>query len=558
MDRAQHEGRPLWTPTHDTLMTSARRSGRQHADDQILTSSPAESQMWIAAYSILLLSVGVSLQVSRFIKLQQEEHPEQDTLDEFVYSDGFSLISMLLSIVWIVVVIAYSIYENRKQQTQGSDQPVHHVGNYLIYGLCFFAMGGEFLALFHAMALFTYTCSSPVSKAYAVIKIIFIALQVVLIAWCRKQSVFSKHLINGIFLYHTVTTNVVLYLTTFLESKIGFPRRESSNLTVVSKYLGPSSHVNCTLTNDNYHDLFHDASLYLYPFCLEFTLTSSAMLAEYWIAAKHYRESNNLILAFPTVQSNISTSNRETGNGRKLNLAIPTIIGLTVFGLFVLMIILLHYLSRDNNPGNVFQVFNISVSAIAKIVCLTGLILLKSNDAVNSNVSLDEVLLITTIFGTFGISLCLIYSAISGLVKDGDNDLNSYAVLMLTASLSWILQAFLQSNFIVKALNRKPREVKFCCGIFNIAYLALILAYVNFGMWLLDTIDLEGHDNSVYSNYTLLRLNILEDNFFGKSTWTWVMLVLYPLAIFFRIHSVSTLYRVYKLHKYVPTDTDQK
>ena len=111
---------------------------------------------------------------------------------------------------------------------------VMHVGNYLIYGLCFFAVGGGFLALFQFMALVSYSCSSAVAKTYAFIKIIFITSQVILIIRCRHGHVFSKpkSILNGLLLFHTVITNVVLYITTFLESKKEFAIQHNSSRSI--------------------------------------------------------------------------------------------------------------------------------------------------------------------------------------------------------------------------------------------------------------------------------------------------------------------------------------
>jgi hypothetical protein len=64
--------------------------------------------------------------------------------------------------------------------------------------------------------------------------------------------------------------------------------------------------------------------------------------------------------------------------------------------------------------------------------------------------------------------------------------------------------------------------------------------------------DLKGHYRSVYSDENLSKLNELENIFFGKSAWTWIMLIIYPLAIFYRIHSISTFYHVYQEHKRLP------
>jgi hypothetical protein len=138
-------------------------------------------------------------------------------------------------------------------------------------------------------ALINCNCSSAVDRAYAITKIIFIASQVIFIVRCSNSSyVLTKSLINEFFLSHTVTTNVVLYLTTFLESKkeFGIMALGNVNGTNDNSNSTPLINLDCTVTSEDYVDLFHSASRYLYPFLLEFTLTSSAILAELWMRAK--------------------------------------------------------------------------------------------------------------------------------------------------------------------------------------------------------------------------------------------------------------------------------
>ena len=315
------------------------------------------------------------------------------------------------------------------------------------------------------------------------------------------------------------------------------------------------------MTSEDYVELFLSASRYLYPFLLEFTLTSSAMLAEIWMGADRQvrsatdnRREYTLLLESGQATSSTAISDGENSRRKKITVVAPSMIGFLALGSFILIIFLMHSLSPRNNPGNVYQIFYTIMSVIATVLCIVGLVVLHTNPVNGNKFGLDEGLLLASVFGTFSLCLCSIYSAIFVLRND-DND-NPYAILTLAESLMWIIQAGLQSNFIAKALHRKPKAVHQCCGIFNIGSLAIILAFVNIGMWLFNTIDLEGHYRSLYSSVNLNKLNELQNEFFGKSTWTWIMLVIYPLAIFFRIHSVSTLYRVYQEHKKLPTGTD--
>ena len=285
------------------------------------------------------------------------------------------------------------------------------------------------------------------------------------------------------------------------------------------------------------------------------------MLAEFWMAVDHDEQQGprgNDHEPRNRDQGAIQMGNHpQQNNAMTMKVAGP--IGLVILSTFVLVVILMHYLSPHQNPGNIFKIFHVVISAVMTCLCVVGLVGLWSCDInpVNINVGLDEVLLIASIFGPYSLCLCSIYAAVSVLSSDKDDYLNSYATLSLVSALTWIVQATLQANFISKALHREPKPVNRCFGIFNVTNIAVVLAFTNLGMWLFNTIDLEGHYQSVYSQLTLERLNKLQADFFGPSTWTWIMLVIYPLAIFFRIHSVSTLYRVWKIHKELPADRNQ-
>lgn len=66
-------------------------------------------------------------------------------------------------------------------------------------------------------------------------------------------------------------------------------------------------------------------------------------------------------------------------------------------------------------------------------------------------------------------------------------------------------------------------------------------------MYLFDTIDVQAH--SVYNPQTVKKYFELDNNAFGSTVWKWTKVIIYPFVIFFRIHSVLALYRVYALHR---------
>lgn len=66
----------------------------------------------------------------------------------------------------------------------------------------------------------------------------------------------------------------------------------------------------------------------------------------------------------------------------------------------------------------------------------------------------------------------------------------------------------MQSIFINKALHSKSTETSYCHHTVHVASIARFLSFLNLGMWIMKTVDVEGLDHKIYLNGTYEELII--------------------------------------------------
>lgn len=147
-------------------------------------------------------------------------------------------------------------------------------------------------------------------------------------------------------------------------------------------------------------------------------------------------------------------------------------------------------------------------------------------------------------------------STISRLTAN-DTDILPFTELTLSKNhVLWIIEAIVQSTFISKALHRVPKRITGWIKVVSPCYLAVVLAAFNLGMWVVDTIAIESvGEDSVYSHDVTAADTRIESAYYGETVWIWVKLLLFPLIVFFRIHSLFTLFRVFDIHSHITMAT---
>lgn len=504
----------------------------------------AEGNSWIVMSSLLVLGIGVCLEVDRFSHLQRSIAKGLPSplfmLDEFVYAEAYDIACMTVSVLWIVFTLTrYSFFHKRENHKHV------HIGNYLIYGLAFFALGGSFLVTVEAMLFFSYSCATATGRAYALMKIVYIVAQVVFIFSSRYQHIFNRTLFNGIFLFHIIVTNVTLYLRTFLGSKVNdgtyHPTTDGCNCSS-NNSIDPVQ--SCVVEHKDFLEAYEGSSEYFAPFCLEFALTATALLAELWIEHGHDKHGCD----DANIQNGLSAD--QPGPNQKQLLGSVTSssdLGLLIFGSLAFMLIYFKYIGQGHGVET-FRVYRLVLVSLMIAICFIGLLTLQSNTQRGGSIGLDEFLMFLSLFGVFVINLLQIIAAWASCYSDDKEAIKarSYAKISIVDNFMWCAQAALQAAFITKALHRASRKIKLA----NTSSLSVILIFCNLAIWVMDTVDLEDtgrhHEDGIFHKTKFFQLPEL---MYGKTTWMWVKIIVYPLVVFFRIHCVFTLYNVFSSHR---------
>ena len=265
----------------------------------------------------------------------------------------------------------------------------------------------------------------------------------------------------------------------------------------------------CEIENDIYLKMFESSSTYLTPFLLEFSLTATAMLVELWLELDH--EETQVIVStqygsIVSAQQMSGESNQGSVTEELKHAAGAVVLGITVFGCFVLMITLLHFMTAQSHPALVFQVFKTVVCVTMIGISVLGHVILHGNRIKLTGTGLDEILIYISVVGTFALGIFHIISSIVKIDSKQDRadekEILQLAQMSLANHVLWIIEAIIQSTFISKALHRLPKSTRGRMKVIHPCNLAVILAAFNLGMWLVNTISIESvGENSLYSQH---------------------------------------------------------
>jgi hypothetical protein len=554
--------------------------------------STSERTAWITVLVLAILAGGLTLEIDRLLlKSVPSTLQTQYQLQEFIPSEIFDIVCMSIATAWMAVIMAVDIMKrisaNRNKQLHESP----HIGSYLIYGLCFFALGGTLRNVIKLLLMLDYSCSEISGRVYQVVAITYVMVQLAFIYCNRKRTIFNVHLVNGLLLFHVIVTNGVLYLRMFVESKLeifnstAVEEERSDNLCnctdtteetpwmklqLSSKfgYVHPNAVVyvprggdnSCKLGNDVYLKMFESSSIFLTPFLLEFSLTATAMLVELWLEANDQEETQLQLsthygsTVYVGAQQTSGESSRVSVTEKMRQATGAVVLGITVFGCFILMLTLLHFMTAQSHPALVFQVFKMVVCVTMTVLCVLGHVILHRNRIQSRGIGLDEVLIYISVLGPFALGIFHMISSIEIIdgKQDETNEILQMAQITLTNKILWIILSIFQSTFISKALHRLPMPRNGWMKVISPCNLAIILGAFNLGMWLVCTINIESvGESSFYSDSMATASTVTEKAYYGKQTWLWIVLLLLPLSVFFHIHSFFTLFRVFHIHSHV-------
>jgi hypothetical protein len=347
---------------------------------------------------------------------------------------------------------------------------------------------------------------------------------------------------------HIIVTNIILYTWTFIKSKEGI----SSIVKNAATITGSSVKELAVVSNRSFVELrssnntssshcepttYSKVFPWLYPFYLEFCLTASAILAELWLELPSPQN---------TTENHAHDSEESPPNTNRINSSPAMFIGVSCFVLQVGTIA--YTIIADAETGTIIWHTTRATTSVV-IILLAGIGLNTLGKCRQDNNSLrfelDEVLLLVGNLGALALALFRGYSGLMSLTSDKHT---GYAAGALVTSLIVIIGTLFQTAFISKALHRRPTTQ----GCVSTASIAMVMAFLNSGLWLCNTIDLESltPDISIYRGETKAKIDYFLIHRY-HSIMIVILMLCSPITIFYHIHSAVALYRVSNKHKVI-------
>ncbi|KAF5289935.1 hypothetical protein FQA39_LY14944 [Lamprigera yunnana] len=337
---------------------------------------------------------------------------------------------------------------------------------------------------------------------------------------------------NSLRISHRLTykSNVIVFPNT------EFPEETHTHHIVARGLTGPHRIYECRRTNV-LGTLVQDASPFLFPCTIEYSLICAAILYVMWKSISKLPPPNSIAgkskqdFAFRKSPHHYSVDCARAHKGLFLGifLLVLTIISLILF--FVLI-------SRSEFSGlavievNICELSLYGMTTLATIIGMWQVRQLKFDGS--RNLQLDNILLIGAQTGMY------IYSMFT--IIGGQFTVEKNTILVLITALASLLQTTFQTIFVLDASRRScvtPDQIRRKPG----REIVTFLLVTNLAMWLINTLEKSRADS-----------HPIQLHFYGLWAWTIITHVSMPLAIFYRFHSTVCLCEIWKrAYKIKPT-----
>ncbi|XP_073351382.1 proton channel OTOP2-like [Pagrus major] len=498
----------------------------------------------------------------------------------------FLIILLILTSAWMIYYVFYTAKnENAVVYKDAHAGPVWLRGGLVLFGLLSIIMD-----IFKIASYVGYLhCDSAVKVAFPVIQVVFIIVQTYFFWVHSKDCVQLQRNITRCGLMLTLATNLVVWMTAVTEESVHqteapehteypeYPEYPSN----VSKIHGRSSYISkagygddkckCSHTSCS---MFKEAYYYLYPFNIEYSLFASAMAYVLW--------------------KNVGRVLEEHGHHhikfRLKDIILGPVAGvlLVVAGLATFIVYEMEMQKDDSDDDHkdnavmIHFVMNIVILTLMSASTVAGCVVYKVDHREhvsdkNPTRSLDVGLLVGASLGQFIISYFSIVAMVGTGAKGHLNRLN------LTAAILMVIQLGLQNFFIIEGLHREPfHEVRPVDTVMANPY--VLQPSKELGLEgsdmdkkpvpVLTAYSLHSHTDEHRPKLTwkrrvlkevcafLLLGNIIlwimpafgarpqfdhdaETEFYQFNLWAAVVNIGLPFGIFYRMHSVASLFEVF-------------
>ncbi|KAL6111823.1 otop1 [Pungitius sinensis] len=533
--------------------------------------------------NVLLIGAALMLAIAHHGPSVKEEH-----LLSFVTC------LMLLQLIWMMW---YILVRDRQKNTR-TEKDVHATTCWIRGGLTLLALLSLIMDAFRIGYYVGYqSCVSAVLGVFPVIHATHTIAQVHFLWFHIKDVIKSFETFERFGVIHAVFTNLLLWCNGVMSEAEHFlnnhKRRLSAlgygNLTIVHS----EPHCNCTTSTCS---MFSSSLFYLYPFNVEYHIFVSAMLFVMW-------KNIGRTIDLSSNQKRLATKTQGLTVGPILGLlALASTIG-------ILVVYITHVeesLQTRQSAISMFYIYGIVMLVSMCSAGALGLLIYRADHvpldtSKNPSRQLDTELLFGSSIGSWLMSWCSIVAVL------GTNSNPPYRWTNLIYSLLIVLEKYIQNIFVVESLYRQQEDGQsedpelpvapeiFSVtsslappydGIINRAYdkpdrtcvtmendqeesgqvyrcprkpsgvplpvgskvkeptnirrqilknIAVFLIMCNISLWILPAFGCRPqYDNG------------LEQETFGFSVWTTVLNFAIPLNLFYRMHSVASLFEVFR------------
>ncbi|XP_026163095.1 proton channel OTOP1 [Mastacembelus armatus] len=535
-------------------------------------------------YGTNLLLVGIALMLG---------NATHNPLIKEEYLLSFLTSLMILQLIWMM----WYILVQKRQKNAPTEKDAHATTGWIRGGLTLLAL---LTLIMDAFRVGYYVgedaCASPVLAVYPVIHATHTIAQVHFLWFHIKDVIKSFKTLDRFGVMHAVFTNFILWCHGVMSETEHFMNNRMrrltalgfTNLTIV---LDPEPICNCTTSTCN---MFFNSLAYLYPFNIEYHIFVSAMLFVMW----------------KNIGRTIVHSNQKRVATKNHCLTIGPVMGLlalaSTIGVLVVYITHMESLQTRLSAISMFYIYGIVILALMCFAGAAGLLIYRvdhmpMDTSKNPSRQLDTELLFGSSVGSWLMAWCSIVAVLST-----SND-PPYRWMNFTYSVLTVLEKYIQNVFIIESLYRQKEDGEredpelttspevFTVtsslaspynGIINQAYetperpcvsldneqedskhacgslskplevslprenkvveplkvkkqvlknIAIFLILCNMSLWILPAFGCRPqYDNG------------LEQELYGFSVWTTVLNFVIPLNLFYRMHSVASLFEVFR------------
>ncbi|XP_070502371.1 proton channel OtopLc isoform X2 [Chironomus tepperi] len=321
--------------------------------------------------------------------------------------------------------------------------------------------------------------------------------------------------------------NRTLKISHRLGNKVVVQALAETHLRVARGLKGPHNIFECRRSNI-LGNLVQDASPFLFPCTIEYSLICAAILYVMWRNISRPEQENTEVTRselHPFKRSphhySVDCANAHKGLFIGILILVLTIISLILFFVLISKEEFTHFAVTEVN------ICELTLYATTTGATLVGMVQVRAlhYDASRS-FSLDDILLVGAQSGSFLYSTFTIIGAHLTLKKN--------TVLILITALASLIETAFQTMFILDASRRSaatPDHVRKKPG----REIVTFLLVSNLAMWAINTLEKSRAES-----------HPLQLHFYGVWAWTIITHVSMPLAIFYRFHSTVCLCDIWK------------